>query len=288
MTRERPITIGISTCPNDTFAFAALLEKRVSGPAFEFVLDDVQALNERLMRGELDVAKASFHAALQMAKDYCVLPVGAALGYGVGPLLLAARTRTPEARPGPKDRVLCPGQWTTASLLYRLFYSEGPEPEHVVFSEIMPALSDGEADYGVVIHEGRFTYQELGLHCVADLGATWERDTASPLPLGGILARNDLGDELLMSITEAIRASLRCAKASPDSALPQMARYAQEMSDEVLWEHVMLYVNEATENIGSEGLHALGMLEERARSAGVLTAVGHLDVFGMGGGVSSR
>ena len=259
------LQVGISTCPNDTFAFAALLEGRIEAPPMEFELDDVEALNEGLLEGRFDVAKASFHAALHLADRYCVLPVGAALGYGVGPLLLKANPSLPD-RPRAEDRVLCPGAWTTATLLYRLFVPDAPEPEQVVFSQIMPAMTRGEAEYGVVIHEGRFTYSDQGLEMGMDLGARWEEEMSAPLPLGGILARRSLGQDRIDAITAAIRASLAASRADPDSALPAMRRHAQEFDDEVLREHVRLYVNDTTLELGQEGRRALELLEEAHRS----------------------
>jgi 5,8-dihydroxy-2-naphthoate synthase len=261
-----PLRVGISTCPNDTFAFAALLEGRVEAPAMEFLLDDVEALNEGLLEERFDVAKASFHAALHLARDYCVLPVGSALGHGVGPLLLKSVAELPDL-PRAEDRVLCPGEWTTATLLYRLFGGGESEPEQVVFSEIMPAIVRGEAEYGVVIHEGRFTYAEQGLDMALDLGVEWENMTSHPLPLGGILARRSLGEARILEIIDAIRASLQMSLTDPDSALPAMRLHAQEFDDEVLREHVRLYVNDTTMDLGSAGRRSLQMLEESARKA---------------------
>jgi 1,4-dihydroxy-6-naphthoate synthase len=265
-----PLTIGISTCPNDTFAFAGLLEKRVTGPALDFVLDDVEALNARLLRGELDAGKASFHAALHLAADYAVLPAGAALGFGVGPLLLAATPRLAARSPARCDRVLCPGRWTTATLLYQMFFPEAAVPEQTVFSRIMPELVRGGADYGVVIHEGRFTYEQHGLSLAADLGELWEKATDCPLPLGGIVVRRDLGPDRHADLTQAIRASLQWARAHRDEALVVMRRHAQELSDDVLWQHVDLYVNDATLDLGEAGWRALDVLAERALAGGVV------------------
>ncbi len=262
------LRIGISTCPNDTFSFAALVEGRVEAPELEWTLDDVEALNAMLFARSLDIGKASFHAALALDADYEILPVGAALGYGVGPLLLAARADA--GWPDRTSRVLAPGRWTTAALLYRLFVRDGASPEHCVFSEIMPALERGEADYGVVIHEGRFTFADHGLFSVADLGELWEADTGAPLPLGGILARRALGRSTIDTVTRAIRASLEFALADPESAVPLMSRHAQECSREVLDQHVRLYVNDATLDLGVEGRRALRLLRERARVAGAI------------------
>lgn len=271
------IQVGISTCPNDTFAFAALLEGRVEGaPSLEFRLDDIEALNEALMRRELPVSKASFHAALHLAKDYRVLSVGAALGHGVGPLLLCGPSGA-DRLPRPGDRVLCPGRFTTASLLYRLYCRDGPEARQLNFAGIMPALGRGEADFGVVIHEGRFTYREHGLALVRDLGELWAEDSGAALPLGGILARRDL--EEAPEIARAIQTSLEIARKEPSSALRQMRVHAQELSGDVLWQHVKLYVNEATMELGEEGRRALRLLEERALRAGVVDSPRTLEVL---------
>ena len=274
------LSIAISTCPNDTFAFGALMEHHVDGPAFEFTLDDIEALNEALLAGKFDVAKASFHAALHLARDYCVLPVGAALGFGVGPLLLCANDEF-AARPSRAgDRVLCPGRWTTASLLYRLFCPDGPEAKQVVFSDIMPAIAAGEADYGVVIHEGRFTYKEQNLYMAMDLGTAWEQKTKCPLPLGGIVARKSLGAQKIAQITCAIRDSLQYAKANPQVMLPIMSRYAQEFDDDVLMRHVELYVNDATDTLGETGRHALKQFAAFAREAGIIDSDVDLEIGG--------
>ena len=163
------ITLGISTCPNDTFAFHGLMKHLVDwrGLHFEIELLDIQALNNRLFTQSFDVAKASFHAAILLGEHYVVLPSGSALGFGVGPLLLAS---VPETTPtNPAHRVLCPGLHTTATLLYDLFYGDVADVQHVVFSQIMPQLQNGDADFGVCIHEGRFTWERAGIALVEDL-----------------------------------------------------------------------------------------------------------------------
>ena len=217
--------------------------------------------------GELDVAKVSFHAALVAAGDVRVLPSGSALGRGVGPLLLSARDG---ATPEPSSRVLCPGRWTTASLLWELFHRDEGQVRQCVFSEIMPALEASEADFGVCIHEGRFTWRERGLGCVEDLGETWERATDTPLPLGGIVARRTLDEAAARSVSDAIRRSIEWGHAHREETLASMRRHAQELSDDVLWAHVDLYVNEHTLELGAEGRRALDTLSERARERGLV------------------
>lgn len=264
------IRLGISTCPNDTFAFAALMNRRVDlrGLEFEIELLDIQQLNERLFRGDFDVAKTSFHAALLLTRETIVLPSGSALGFGVGPLLLSA---VPGDRPtDPASKTLSPGRHTTAALLLKLFYPDLLAVEHVVFSDIMPRLKQRQADFGVCIHEGRFTWQNEGLGLVEDLGERWEAQTGCPLPLGGLVARRRLPQEMIAKSQAVIRESLQHALADPDTALPTMRRYAQEFSDDVLMKHVELYVNEWTTDLGADGRQSLETLSALARAAEVI------------------
>ena len=264
-----PLTLGISTCPNDTFAFHAIMERRIDlrGLEFDVELLDVQHLNDGLFDGRYDIAKASFHAALLLADSYGILRAGAALGFGVGPLLVTA---SPGAELGPESRILCPGETTTAAMLFRCLHPDVGQISHRVFSEITPALRAGEADFGVLIHEGRFTYQRDGLTLVEDLGARFERLADAPLPLGGILARRALGPEVAATVTGLIRESIAFARANPDDALPTIRRHAQEMDESVIWPYVELYVNDHTVDMGDDGMRALETLERQARAAGIL------------------
>lgn len=264
------IHLGISTCPNDTFAFHGLLTRSVDwrGLNFEVELIDIQQLNDRLFAGEFDVAKTSFHAALMLAKETVVLPSGSALGFGVGPLLLSAGKGD---QPTNSNQVtLCPGKDTTASLLFQLFYPSTTQIRHVVFSEIMPDLKNKKADFGVCIHEGRFTWQNEGLGLVEDLGTRWEKETACPLPLGGIVARRRLGAETIATVQAVIHDSLKLALANPGVALRTMRKYAQEFNDDVLMKHVDLYVNDWTVELGTVGENALNELSRRAQKIGLL------------------
>jgi 1,4-dihydroxy-6-naphthoate synthase len=275
---SRTIRLGISTCPNDTFAFHGLMTRAVNwrGLRFEVELLDIQQLNERLLVGDFDVGKTSFHAALYLADDYVVLPSGSALGYGVGPLLLSA---VPGAVPsGPEQRTLCPGSHTTAALLFALFHPRTTRVEHVVFSDIMPTLAAGGADFGVCIHEGRFTWRQHGLGFVEDLGSRWETETGCPLPLGGIVASRRLPGETIAAVQRVIHDSLLHALADRAAALPTMRAHAQEHDDAVLMQHVDLYVNEWTVDLGAAGLRALNEISARAASIGLGTG-GRLQVF---------
>ncbi len=260
------LRVGLSTCPNDTFIFHGLMAGKVDPRGFdlEFELLDVQQLNERLAAGVLDCSKASFHAALHLAERYGVLRAGAALGMGVGPLLLAAHEgATVEA----ESRVLCPGAWTTATLLFRCLHPGAGRIEQRLFSEIMPALKRGEADLGVVIHEGRFVYQSEGLLLVEDLGASWERATGGPVPLGGMLARLDLPEGVHAALCAALRDSIAYGYAHPEETFQTMQRYAQELDPKVIWAHVDLYVNEHTVDLGETGERALATLNRLAQQA---------------------
>lgn len=269
MTEE--IHLGISTCPNDTFAFHGLMNRLVDmrGLTFNVELLDIQELNNRLFAGDFDVAKTSFHAALHLADETVVLPSGSALGYKVGPLLLSAK---PDGAPKSKAQVtLCPGEHTTAAMLFRIFFPETTRIEHCVFSDIMPSLQRSNADFGVCIHEGRFTWQQAGLGCVADLGTMWEETTNCPLPLGGIVARKSLDDDVISRVQKVVHDSLKLALSDPDRPLPTMRKHAQEFDDEVLMKHVDLYVNEWTVDLGETGAAALFELSARARQAGLIS-----------------
>ena len=266
------IHLGISTCPNDTFAFHGLLTHSVDwrGLTFEVELIDIQQLNDRLFAGDFDVAKTSFHAALLLADKTVVLPSGSALGFGVGPLLLSARAGE---RPESSEQVtLCPGQHTTAALLFQLFYPRTTEVRHVVFSDIMPELKHGQADFGVCIHEGRFTWQHEGLGLVEDLGTRWEQETSCPLPLGGIVARRSLDPNIIATVQAVIHDSLQLALSDRSLPLPTMRKYAQEFDDNVLMQHVDLYVNDWTVELGDVGKNALRQLSRLANGIGLIPA----------------
>ena len=266
-----PFRLGISPCPNDTYTFFGLLTNRVSlatGPlAIELL--DIQELNHGIRSGRFDAAKGSYFAAMKEAKDICVLPVGSALGFGVGPILLRGSSCTQD-RPSGDSLVLVPGQETTAFLLLRALHPQVQNVRHVLFSEIIPALSRGEADFGVCIHEGRFTYERAGLALADDLGQSYETLTGFPLPLGGIFARRDTETASLKALVDAVRSSLHLASQDPAETLQLMRRYASELSDEALWKHVQLYVNAETHALTEGGRAAIRALEALARSCGLV------------------
>ena len=275
------LTVGISTCPNDTFAFSGLLNRRVEVPGFElkFELLDVQTLNEAMASQRFDFVKASFAAALRWVDDYLVLPVGAALGHGVGPVLLGQGADKGKAPALERSKILVPGAGTTAAFLMRRLHPEAAEASSVVFSEIMPALQRGEVDYGVCIHEGRFTYQENGLRLVEDLGESWRRHTNQKLPLGGIFGRRSLAVGTHAAVTDGIQRSIDHAREHHDEAETQMARYAQELDSPALWKHVELYVNDDTRELSVDGRRALKVFAKEAEGDPVLDGRGSFEIF---------
>lgn len=259
------VRLGISPCPNDTFIFHGLLSGRVTVPGLtlDIQLADVERLNKLLIKGSLDVAKASFPAAAEVAATHFTLPCGGALGSGVGPILLAPG-ETEEQRGRP--RVLLPGEHTMATHLWRLFHGDLQAVErHVRFDRIMPLLRRREAEFGVCIHEGRFTFQNYGLTLLEDLGTRYEVRFKQLLPLGGIFARADLGREVLNQITTAIRASLAQARRDPAAALLTQKQHARELDDKVIAEHVRCYVNAQSERLDAAGVAAIACLEAQLR-----------------------
>lgn len=267
-----PIKLGISTCPNDTFAFHALMAGEVDteGLEFETELLDVEELNRGFTAGRFDVAKMSFATMLRFADQLVLLPAGSALGFGVGPVVLERAGLTEERRDDAASlHVLAPGAGTTATLLWHLFHEQPEELDQVVFHAIMPALERGEADLGICIHEGRFSYEEVGLSLFEDLGATWEQATSLPLPLGGIAARRSLDEPVRARVARAVRRSVEWARAHPEATAQTMARYAQDQTAETHMKHVALYVNDWTVDLGDRGVRALAALGELAGKRGL-------------------
>jgi 1,4-dihydroxy-6-naphthoate synthase len=264
-----PLSLGYSPCPNDTYVFYALVHQKLAGaPFFDEILEDIETLNGMAAAGKLDVVKASFHALGYLRQDYCLLHAGGALGRGCGPLVVG---RGPwEAGQLGGKRIAIPGRMTTAALLLRLFDPSLDQLVVLPFDRIMPAIAAGEVDAGVIIHESRFTYPQHGLHQIIDLGQWWEKETGHPIPLGGILARRDLGAETVGRIDRALRASVEYAHANPAVGKAYGRRHAQEMDEAVMQAHIDLYVNDFTLDYGVEGEAAIVDLLQRAEAAGIL------------------
>jgi 1,4-dihydroxy-6-naphthoate synthase len=264
----RELTFGFSPCPNDTFAFHALVHGLVEAPiGVRPVLLDIEELNVRARSGELDLTKLSFGGLGSLTDTYAMLRSGAALGHGCGPLVVAREEMSlAEAAQG---RMAIPGRDTTAFLLLRLF---APGVEHgdvadVRYDRILSAVETGEVDAGLIIHESRFTYAEHGLQRVADLGELWEERTGMPVPLAAICARRDIDEALQVEVERAIRASVEYAFAHPDASRHYVQQHSQEMSEDVCRQHIALYVNEFSVDLGTEGLAAIDALTAAAAAA---------------------
>jgi 1,4-dihydroxy-6-naphthoate synthase len=263
------LTLGYSPCPNDTFIFTAWTEGRLpQAPPVRERLEDIETLNRLAQRGELDVAKVSFSAFGHLRERYCLLHAGGALGRGCGPLVVA-REAFPAAELAGK-RIAIPGRLTTAALLLRLFAPEAGDLVQLPFHEIMGATRDGRVEAGVIIHESRFTYPRYGLRQVLDLGEWWEGQTGHPIPLGGIAIRRDLGPERIRAVDRALAASVAYAHAHPDAVWPAVRRHAQEMEDEVMRQHIDLYVNSFTSDYGPQGEAAIRYLLRTAEGLGLV------------------
>ncbi|AEV15556.1 MAG: 1,4-dihydroxy-6-naphthoate synthase [Thermus sp.] len=260
------LALGYSPCPNDTFIFYALTHGRVESPLpIQPVLEDVETLNRWALEGRLPLTKLSYAAYGRVRDRYVALRSGGALGRGVGPLVVARRPL--ESLEGV--RVAIPGRNTTAFLLLSL-YAQGFQPLEVRYDQVMPLVAQGEVEAGLIIHESRFTYPQYGLVKVLDLGEWWEAWTGLPLPLGGILARRDLGEERIRALDQAVRRSLEYALAHPEETLPYLKAHAQEMAEEVLWAHVRTYVNAFSLDLGEEGEEAVRRLLAEAEARGLL------------------
>jgi 1,4-dihydroxy-6-naphthoate synthase len=272
------LTFGYSPCPNDTFSFYALTHDKLTDLPFSVRerLEDVETLNQLALSGTLDLTKTSYHALGHLREQYALLRSGGALGRGCGPLVVATQPTDMAALRG--KTVAIPGELTTANLLLQL-YSDGFDQLLILpFDQIMPALKAGEAEAGVIIHESRFTYQNQNFHEILDLGAWWEETTGLPIPLGGILARRDLGQELINSVETAIRASLDYAWKHPEQTRSYIRQHAQELDDAVTDRHINLYVTPFSRDLGTEGVLAVETLFAQAEKRGIIPAC-NLDLF---------
>ncbi len=265
------ISLGISPCPNDTFAFYHLLNRKDLPFKFRLVIADVEQLNTMVLSGLLDVSKVSYGLAAKVLDRYLILDTGSALGRGCGPLILA---REQISKRQLKNCVVAiPGVNTTATLLLRLYQPDIEKMEPMLFSRIPQAILDRDVDAGCVIHETRFTYQDMGLVCIDDLGLWWENKTHMPLPLGGIIARRSLPLNVIKEIQMGIRESIEFALEHPDATEAFIRQHAQEMSQAVQKKHIGLYVNEFSISLGEEGRQAVQTLFHLAARQGLCEPV---------------
>jgi len=279
------LSLGFSPCPNDTFIFDALIHHKIDteGLEFEVFYDDVETLNQKAFRGELDITKLSYHAFAYIADKYVLLDAGSALGFGVGPMLISdleisisdlqknqIRDRTSEIR---NPLIGIPGKYTTANFLLGLAFPEATNKKELVFSDIEDAVLEGRIDVGLIIHENRFTYQDKGLKKIIDLGDYWEKQTGCAIPLGGIVANRNLPEDVQHKINRVLRKSVEFAFANPKSGLEFIRSHAQEMSEEVMYKHIDLYVNKYSLDLGEEGKKAIKLLFDTALEKGIIPAI---------------
>jgi 1,4-dihydroxy-6-naphthoate synthase len=272
------ISLGYSPCPNDTFIFGALANNMIDPGDFTFAvqLEDVETLNRFCAEKRLDVTKISIAALAHCFKNYALLSSGGALGRGCGPLIVARHGAKIETM--AESAVAVPGTLTTAHLLLSLFLGKCPRVLPMPFEAIMPAVQKGDCPYGVIIHEGRFTFQNYGLTCLLDLGEWWERKTSLPIPLGGIAIRRDLAETAAGKISSLIRRSLTFAWEHPSRLQEYIRAHAKEMEPDVIQEHIRLYVNDFSRDLGMEGRQAIRELLRAGSEVGLLPSLNE-DIF---------
>jgi len=269
------LSLGFSPCPNDCFMFDAIVHRRIDTEGLEFSvhLADVEALNRAAFAGEADVSKLSYHAFAYCAADYALLDAGSALGRNCGPLLVSKRAIAPDEVAAGTLRIAIPGKFTTANFLLGLAFPDALDRTELVFSAIETAVLNGDFDAGLIIHENRFTYEAKGLKKIIDLGEFWESETGAPIPLGGIVVRRALPDDVKQRVNRVLRRSVEYAFAHRDASLPYVREHAQEMSEEVMYRHIDLYVNEYSIDLGVEGKRAVELLFQRAAATGIIPDV---------------
>lgn len=266
----KPLELAFSPCPNDTFIFHAWVAGLLPGAsAVTPVYADIDVLNRWAAEGKTDLVKVSYAALPTLLADYALLPSGGALGRGCGPLVVTSQARDGRSLAGAT--VAIPGMRTTAYVLFRLWAQDQgvASVEVLPFDKIMPAVAAGTVDAGLIIHESRFTYPTYGLTALVDLGDWWETETGLPIPLGAILARRSLGEQEIARLGATVRASVEYAWAQPEASRSYVLEHSQEMAPDVVDQHIALYVNSFSADLGDEGYAAISGLLERAEAAGL-------------------
>lgn len=258
------LTLGFSPCPNDTFIFDALVNGKIDTEGFEFevFLEDVETLNQWALEGKLDITKLSFPAFFKSLSHYTLLNAGSAIGKGVGPLLISDAAHELTDEEINQASIALPGQNTTANLLFSFAYPYVTDKTFMIFSAIEDALVNKEVDMGVIIHENRFTYQQKGLHKIKDLGEYWEEKMELPLPLGGIAINQSVKRSTALKISILIRKSLDFAFANYPVITEYVKQHSQTMSEDVMRQHINLYVNNYSLDLGEEGKLAIENLHQ--------------------------
>ena len=269
------LTLGFSPCPNDTFIFDALVNKKIDTEGLDFLvqLEDVQTLNAWAIDGKLDISKISYGVLPLLVERYKLLNSGGALGKGVGPLLIARQEVTDLQAAITNMQVAIPGKNTTAHLLFSMAFPQATDKTFLVFNQIEEAVVKGTVDAGVIIHENRFTYQDKGLVKLIDLGNYWEEQTNAPIPLGGIVVRKEIAGEIIEKVDKLIRKSVAYAFENYPFITDYVRHHAQEMNDEVMRKHIDLYVNGYSIDLGETGKKAVQQLMN------VYAQINHLPVI---------
>ena len=274
------LSLAFSPCPNDCFMFDAIVHRRIDLEGLDFVvtLADIEALNHAAFASAVDVTKLSCHAFAYCVDRYALLTAGSALGRNCGPLLISRREIAAAEVAAGDLRIAIPGRFTTANFLLGLAFPGAQRKTELLFSAIEPAVLEGQVDAGVIIHENRFTYADKGLRKIIDLGEYWESETGAPIPLGGIVVRRSLPRDVQQAVDRVMRRSVEYAFANREASLPYVREHAQEMSEQVMSQHIDLYVNQYSVDLGEDGRRAVHTLFERARANGVIPSAG-ADLF---------
>ena len=257
-------SLGFSPCPNDCFIFDALVHKKIDthGIDFTVLMEDVEALNNRAFKQELDVTKLSYHAFIYLTQCYALLNSGSALGFNCGPLLV--QSSTSKVQDIDTASIAIPGKYTTANFLLSLAFPDAKNKTELLFSDIEAAVLSNQVDAGLLIHENRFTYEEKGLEKIIDLGEFWDSLIHAPIPLGGIVVKRTIDLKLQKTIDSLIKQSVEFAFANPESCMGFVKQHAQEMSEEVMKKHIALYVNDFSIDLGTIGKNAIQLLFDKA------------------------
>ena len=274
------LSLGFSSCPNDTFIFDAMVHERIDteGLSFKVHMHDVEVLNQMAFKNELDITKLSYHAFAYLTDKYQLLDAGSALGFGVGPLLVVKKDSQALQKDKKKWEVAIPGKYTTANFLLSIAYPEIRNKVELLFSEIEKRVLDGTFDAGLLIHENRFTYEQRGLAKVEDLGEFWEKYANAAIPLGGIVVKRNLHDDVKQKINRVLRKSVKYAFAHPKDSYEYVKAHAQEMEEEVIYKHINLYVNQFSVDLGEEGKRAVKTLFDMAKEKKIIEKMSN-DIF---------
>lgn len=272
------LTLGFSTCPNDTYIFDAMVHGRIDteGIEFELIMSDVEELNRLAFASDIDITKISYHAYAYIADSYALLNSGSALGFKNGPLLISKYKVFPDEIDNLK--IAIPGKNTTANLLLGIAYPNHKNKKEYLFSDIEEVVLSGEMDAGLIIHENRFTYQQKGLKKVADLGEFWETKTGMAIPLGGIVVNRKLPEDTQRKVNRIMKRSVEFAFENPKASYPFVKHHAQAMDDSVMLSHIKLYVNDFTRELGIDGRKAVETLYSEATTLGIIPKIRE-DIF---------